>query len=119
MLNIKLIKRLLKVKHLTQTDFAHKLGVSQSAISHCLMGRVNPTADKLQKMSEILEIPMDSMLIEKANASDACETMGAYIYHLAEIAKIIAKQNENLLSLLDTMTRAYKDANPREGKHDK
>lgn len=65
-LNSALIKKTLKSKHINQIDFAHQLGVSQSAISHYLAGRVNPTDDKLQKISEILDIPVEDLIVKNS-----------------------------------------------------
>lgn len=65
-LNSALIKKTLKSKHINQIEFANQLGVSQSAISHYLAGRVNPTDDKLQKISEILDIPIENLIVKNS-----------------------------------------------------
>ncbi len=66
-LNSDLIRKALKEKHITQFDFAKSLGISQSAISHYLAGRVKPTKEKEQKICKMLDIKPDELFINYNN----------------------------------------------------
>ena len=66
-LNSDLIRKALKEKHITQIEFAKMLGITQSAISHYLSGRVKPTKENINKISEILNIKIDDLFIYYKN----------------------------------------------------
>ena len=90
-LDSKLIKKSLKERKINQTKFAEYLGVSRSAVSHYLSGRVNPTGDKIQKISEMLGIPESELYIKTViNENDVSMALAEYT------ARIINELNYNL-----------------------
>ena len=52
---------LLKSKAITQTELASAIGVSTRAIQDWLTGSCRPSAKHIRKMSEILEVPIESL----------------------------------------------------------
>ncbi len=90
-LDSKLIKKSLKERKINQTKFAEYLGVSRSAVSHYLSGRVNPTGDKIQKISEMLGIPESELYIKTViNENDVSMALAEYT------ARILNELNYNL-----------------------
>lgn len=57
------IQRARRSKGMTQSEFAEKLGVSVFSITKYELGQRNPKYDKLQKISLVLDIPMEELLI--------------------------------------------------------
>lgn len=66
-LNSDLIRKALKEKKITQIEFAKMLGVTQSAISHYLMGKVKPTKENALKICEILSLNINDLFIKYSN----------------------------------------------------
>jgi transcriptional regulator with XRE-family HTH domain len=56
------IKKLRELKNLTQTHVAEKLGVSQSAYSKMELGESEVTYNRLEKISEILEMKPEEVI---------------------------------------------------------
>lgn len=56
------IKKLRELKNLTQTHVAEKLGVSQSAYSKMELGESEVTFNRLEKISEILEMKPEEVI---------------------------------------------------------
>lgn len=60
----KLIKRLLKKRHLTQKELAKASGIPVSTIgSYINGGRINPSADKIFNMAAALKEPVETFFI--------------------------------------------------------
>ena len=57
-----LLKELLKAKGLKQKWLANKIGVSEVTVSHWCAGRSVPKKAHLKKISEILEVPVKSII---------------------------------------------------------
>lgn len=53
---------LLQRKYITETDFAHMLGIQQPALNRYIKGKVTPNAYILNKILTILEITADQLL---------------------------------------------------------
>ena len=56
------IKKLRELKNLTQTHVAEKLGVSQSAYSKMELGESEVTLNRLEKISEVLEMKPEEVI---------------------------------------------------------
>lgn len=56
------IRKLRELKNLTQTHVAEKLGVSQSAYSKMELGESEVTYNRLEKISEILEMKPEEVI---------------------------------------------------------
>jgi transcriptional regulator with XRE-family HTH domain len=56
------IKKLRELKNLTQTHVAEKLGVSQSAYSKMELGESEVTYNRLEKISEILQMKPEEVI---------------------------------------------------------
>ncbi|MBP7510233.1 MAG: helix-turn-helix transcriptional regulator [Prolixibacteraceae bacterium] len=57
-----LLKELLKSKGLKQKWLANKIGVSEVTVSNWCSGKSVPQKAHLQKISEILEVPVKSII---------------------------------------------------------
>lgn len=90
-LDSELIKKSLKERKINQTKFAEYLGVSRSAVTHYLSGRVNPTGDKIQKISEMLGIPESELYIKtEIKENDISMALAEYT------ARVLNELNYNL-----------------------
>ena len=58
MLNLQIFR---KKKGFTQSQIAREIGVTQQTYSKWETGKSNPTIDKIQKISKVLEIPITSL----------------------------------------------------------
>lgn len=71
------ILALRKAKGFTQIEFAKKLGVTQSAVSHWENGRTVPDTLQMFKIAELLEVTVDTLLaganLEESISSNAKE----------------------------------------------
>lgn len=54
-----LLKELLKVKGIKQNWLASKLGVSEVSVSKWVKGKSLPSQKNLEKMSELLNVPIN------------------------------------------------------------
>ncbi|MGI9652217.1 helix-turn-helix domain-containing protein [Chryseobacterium sp. RLHN22] len=52
------IKLLLKRKNISQLQLAEKIGKSTTAISQIVKGQYSPTAETLDKISKVVEVPV-------------------------------------------------------------
>ena len=57
-----LLKELLKAKGLKQKWLANKMGVSEVTVSNWCAGKSVPKKAHLQKLSELLEVPIKSIV---------------------------------------------------------
>lgn len=55
------LRRIRKEKKITQKQLAEKIGVQPSAISKYETGKVSPTVEQLEKIAEVLEVPVMSL----------------------------------------------------------
>ena len=55
------LRRIRKEKKITQKQLAEKIGVQPSAISKYETGKVSPTIEQLEKIAEVLEVPVMSL----------------------------------------------------------
>lgn len=61
-LDIELVKRLMKLKNLSQKDLASMSGVTEAAMSRYLAGVRQPRADKVANMATALGATSDALL---------------------------------------------------------
>jgi transcriptional regulator with XRE-family HTH domain len=57
-----LLKELLKAKGIKQKWLANKLGVSEVTVSNWCSGKSMPKKSHIQKLSELLEVPVKSIV---------------------------------------------------------
>jgi len=57
-----LLKELLKTKGIKQVWIANKLGVSEVTVSNWCVGKSIPKKTHLQKLSEILDVPVKTIV---------------------------------------------------------
>ena len=83
---------------LSQKDFANKLGVSQNAISHYLLGKRNPDINTIQKLID-LGVPFEYIkeYVDGIITVSDYELMDAFLV-LVEKHKLVA-ENSGILSL--------------------
>ncbi|GHT40354.1 hypothetical protein AGMMS49965_08490 [Bacteroidia bacterium] len=56
------IKQIRELKNLSQEHIAHELGVSQASYARIESGIVVPKIDRLQRIAEILEVDLSTLL---------------------------------------------------------
>jgi len=56
------MKRIRKVKQMTQGDICRKLGVDRSYISNVESGNKNPTLSTITKLAKVLSVSVDELL---------------------------------------------------------
>jgi len=59
-----LLKEVLKTKGVKQKWLAGKLGVSEVTVSNWIKGKSQPSARSLEKISEVLSIPIRELMNE-------------------------------------------------------
>lgn len=55
-----------EAKGLTQEQFAKLVGVTQGAVAQWENGMTHPSFDKLMKIADVLEVPLDELVRKKA-----------------------------------------------------
>lgn len=55
-----------EAKGLTQEQFAKLVGVTQGAVAQWENGLTHPSFDKLMKIADVLEVPLDELARKKA-----------------------------------------------------
>ena len=76
------IFKILEKKHMSQSTFAKKVGLSASTISDWKTKKTNPTAEKIMSICEVLEITPEQLLTGKGIDKD---------YEESKIEKVKAK----------------------------
>ena len=61
-IKLMLLKEILKSKGIKQKWFANKIGVSEVTVSNWCSGKSIPKKEHLQKISELLEVPINSII---------------------------------------------------------
>ncbi len=74
-LNSKLIREKLAEKNMTQTELAKKIGVSHSSVAHYLYGNNAPSLSNLQKLSDVLEIPLNLLVVNSDGSIPISDAM--------------------------------------------
>lgn len=64
------IKGLLKSRNITQLELADKIGKSKTAISQMINGAYSPSPDTLEKISEVLNVPIAIMYLLTISPDD-------------------------------------------------
>ena len=54
-----------EAKGLTQEQFAKLVGVTQGAVAQWENGMTHPSFDKLMKIADVLEVPLDELVRKK------------------------------------------------------
>ncbi len=76
------IFKILEDKHMSQSTFAKKVGLSASTISDWKTKKTNPTAEKIMSICEVLEVTPEQLLTGKGIDED---------YEESKIEKVKAK----------------------------
>ena len=67
------IEHIIRAKNLTATEFAEKLGVQPSGISHVLSGRNNPSLDFVKRLKETFpEYNLDWIIFGTGPMTSCC-----------------------------------------------
>ncbi|MCK4664191.1 MAG: helix-turn-helix transcriptional regulator [Bacteroidales bacterium] len=69
----RIISLLIKKRNLTQVKVAEKIGKSTTALSQIIKGTYNPNPDTLNKICEVLEIPLPIMYFLTISEEDIPE----------------------------------------------
>lgn len=56
------LKKLIKEKHITQTELGNKLGLKQNTISDMLNKKIRPTFETVMTMSKLLDVSCEEIL---------------------------------------------------------
>jgi transcriptional regulator with XRE-family HTH domain len=99
------IKKLRELKNLTQTHVAEKLGVSQSAYSKMELGESEVTFNRLEKISEVLEMKPEeviafneSMVFNVMNNANGGNVLShVHQYNISENERKLYEDQINLL----------------------
>ena len=71
------IKEVIKEKGLTVKEVAEKLGMSSPSLSDAING--NPTADKLERIAQSLDVPITELFEQPASDVVNCPYCGSKI----------------------------------------
>jgi len=69
------LKNLRKQAHLTQTDVAEKLGISQQAYASWERGIKKPTQENLVKIAQVLNVSIDYLVGNSEEKSDELDNI--------------------------------------------
>ncbi len=59
------IIKVMKVRHMTQTEFAKQVGIASSTISEWKKKKTNPTVEKIMDICNVLQITPEQLLTAK------------------------------------------------------
>ncbi|WP_176444789.1 helix-turn-helix domain-containing protein [Paenibacillus herberti] len=97
------IKKLRKLKNLTQRQLADRLGVDNTTISKWEAGIYEPNSDLLNQLAEIFETTVDDILGRKITLSSTTTEEKEFFFYETEDVQFIA--------------RSKKDMTPEDFKH--
>ncbi len=61
------LRKIMKENKITQKELAEKIGITQTMISHWLVGIKNPTLTSLKKISSALNVPISYLIDENGS----------------------------------------------------
>lgn len=64
----KIYEKLRDERHMTDYEVAKKTGISTVTLSHWKSGFYNPKIDKIQKIAELFDVPVDVFYKEQVEA---------------------------------------------------
>lgn len=64
------IKEILKSRNITQLELASKIGKSKTAVSQMINGAYSPSPETLEKISEVLNVPVAIMYLLTISSND-------------------------------------------------
>lgn len=100
---------LMKRRGMTQKDFSEQTEISQSTISDWKRKNTNPSADKILKICEVLQITPYELLSETDNKDISSESNWDYFLSkdehilLESFRKLDIKRKQRLLGYLDAL----------------
>lgn len=103
------LKTFLKTNHITQTQFAKSLNVSNASISNYLSGQSEPTLSFLMKLKSVYDISLDSFLTSVSNiqkTEQSLETqnisrfIGNYILYFYDSSSYIGRATNTQKNIL-------------------
>lgn len=86
---------LISEKGITQKEFSEQTGISQSTISDWKRKKTNPSADKILKICEVLQVTPYELLAE--NTADINENID-YLFAMNRDEEIVLENFRNLKS---------------------
>ena len=89
------IFHLISEKGMTQKEFSEQTGISQSTISDWKRKKTNPSADKILKICEVLQVTPYELLAE--NTADINENID-YLFAMNKDEEIVLENFRNLKS---------------------
>lgn len=97
------LKEILKDKGITSKEFAVKMGVSAAAISNIITGKNYPTYDLLERMANVLNVKLSTLLGEEPLKVTTSNDFAAYvrykgIHFTADSIEDFAKVADEVLS---------------------
>lgn len=93
---------MLEQNKMSQKDFSERTGIPQSTISDWKRKKTNPSADKILKICEVLEVTPYELLSEENTYNDVDSTVLKKEEHilLEGYRKLDSRQKERLLGYL-------------------
>ena len=93
------IKKIISDNNLSNSEFAEKIGIPKSSVSHLLSERNNPSLDVIIKISEIFEdISTDYLIFGyESNKEIASEPLNNLFDNIKESSKDIVKDSNNTI----------------------
>lgn len=70
------IKEVLREKGITAISLASKLGIAQPSMSNIVNGKSKPSLDTLEKIAEILNIPISELFEKPESDTITCPNCG-------------------------------------------
>ena len=103
------LSQLRKKKGLSQAELAERLHVNQASVSRWEKGAGAPSADVLQKLSEILEVSAGVLLSGEASAFDGQSTLPIRdpVVILVEDIRVVLNDFMTILSTTLLSARCY------------
>lgn len=95
------LRRLMDARHLNQTDIAAALGTTPSTVSDWCLGKKYPRVDTMQRLADLLEVPMSSLTLAVSDFSVREITEAEKQLILAYRAADTRAQGDALKMLLD------------------
>ena len=114
------IKELRKKENLNQTNLAHRIGVSQSALSYWERGDYEPDNDTLIKLADIFNVTIDYLLGRTDNPSPERDpTLDDFTYAMNNESKGLTKAEKEMLLDMAQILKAKRRELDKHGQVDK
>lgn len=102
------IKELLKLKNITQTELAKKLGIHKQSLTVWLNGNKNPKIETIAKIAEILNVPIIDLLESKQKNTTKTKTSNAESVSRMDLFEEKLKRHEIEIKYLKEEIKRFK-----------